>query len=84
LGYAEKGVWRCPKTVTATNRSRKSSNEWTPVEEALGKAFYGAVLLHRQANVAMTFCDKDGKPYGRDAHEIPIREKYADLEPFRY
>jgi hypothetical protein len=58
--------------------------EWTPVEEALDKAFYRAVLLHRQANVPMTFCDKDGKPYEQDAREIPIPEKYADLEPFRY
>ena len=36
--------------------------EWTPIEEALDKAFYRAVLLRREANVPMTFCDKDGKP----------------------
>jgi hypothetical protein len=32
----------------------------------------------------MTFCDKDGKLYKQDAHKIPIPEKYAGLEPFRY
>jgi hypothetical protein len=58
--------------------------EWTPVEEALDRAFYRAVLLHREANVPMTFADEDGKPYQQDAHEIPIPEKYAGLEPFRY
>lgn len=58
--------------------------EWTPVEEALDKAFYRAVLLHREANVRMTFCDEHGQPYEQDAHEIPIPEKYAGLEPFRY
>lgn len=59
-------------------------DDGTAVEEALNKAFYRAVLLHRQANVPMTFCDKDGKPYKQDAKEIPIPDEYANLEPFRY
>jgi hypothetical protein len=56
----------------------------TAVEEALDKAFYRAVLLHREANVPMWFSDKDGKPCSEDAKDIPIPEKYANLEPFRY
>jgi hypothetical protein len=53
------------------------------VKEALNKAFYRAVLLHRQANVPMTFSE-NGKPIEVDAKDIPIPEQYADLEPFRY
>jgi hypothetical protein len=58
--------------------------EGTAIEEALDKAFYRAVLLHRQAGVPMTFCDKAGNIVKEDAKDIPIPEKYADLEPFRY
>ena len=58
--------------------------EGTAVEEALDKAFYRAVLLHRQAGVPMTFCDDDDKIVKVDANDIPIPEKYAGLEPFRY
>ncbi len=58
--------------------------EGTEVEKALDKAFYRAVLLHRQANVPMSFCDENGKPYTQDAKDIPIPEEYANLEPFRY
>lgn len=57
--------------------------EWTPVEEALDKAFYRAVLLHRQANVPMTFY-RDDQVVSVDAKDIPIPPQYADLEPFRY
>jgi hypothetical protein len=32
----------------------------------------------------MTFCDKAGNIVKEDAKDIPIPEKYADLEPFRY
>lgn len=53
------------------------------VREALDKAFYRAVLLHRQANVPMTFSE-DGKMVIVDAKDIPIPEQYANLEPFRY
>ena len=53
------------------------------VDEALDKAFYRAVLLHRQANVPMTFSE-DGKMVVVDAKDIPIPEQYANLEPFRY
>jgi hypothetical protein len=53
------------------------------VREALDKAFYRAVLLHRQANVPMIFSE-DGKPVSVDAKDIPIPEQYANLEPFRY
>ena len=53
------------------------------VNEALDKAFYRAVLLHRQANVPMSFFE-NGQPVEVDAHDIPIPEKYANLEPFRY
>jgi hypothetical protein len=53
------------------------------VKEALTKAYYRAVLLHRQANVPMTFGD-NGKPLEVDAKDIPIPEQYANLEPFRY
>jgi hypothetical protein len=53
------------------------------VNEALDKAFYSAVLLHRQANVPMTFSE-DGKMVILDAKDIPIPEQYANLEPFRY
>ena len=59
-------------------------DERVEVEKALDRAFYRAVLLHRQANVPMTFSDEDGKPYKQDAHEIPIPDEYANLEPFRY
>jgi hypothetical protein len=58
--------------------------EWTPVEEALDKAYYRAVLLHRQANVPMTFCDDKDQVISVDAKDIPIPPQYADLEPFRY
>lgn len=54
------------------------------IDEALDKAFYRAVKLHREANVPMSFTDDDGKPYKMDAKDIEIPEKYADLEPFRY
>ena len=53
------------------------------VKEALTKAYYRAVLLHRQANVPMTFSE-NGKPVAVDAKDIPIPEQYANLEPFRY
>jgi hypothetical protein len=53
------------------------------VKRALDKAFYRAVLLHRQANVPMTF-GEDGKIVQVDAKDIPIPDEYADLEPFRY
>ncbi len=53
------------------------------VNAALDKAFYRAVLLHRQANVPMVFSE-DGKPVHVDAKDIPIPEQYANLEPFRY
>jgi hypothetical protein len=53
------------------------------VNEALDKAFYRAVLLHRQANVPMVFSEND-KPVRIDAKDIPIPEQYANLEPFRY
>ena len=58
-------------------------NDGVTVNEALDKAFYRAVLLHRQADVPMTFSD-NGKPLEVDAKDIPIPEQYADLEPFRY
>ena len=53
------------------------------VNEALDKAFYRAVLLHRQANVPMTFSE-NGQMVEVDAKDVPIPEKYAGLEPFRY
>lgn len=53
------------------------------VNEALDKAFYRAVLLHRQGNVPMTFTE-DGEIVTVDANDIPIPEQYANLEPFRY
>lgn len=53
------------------------------VDAALDKAFYRAVLLHRQANVPMIFSE-DGKPVRVDAKDIPIPGQYANLEPFRY
>jgi hypothetical protein len=53
------------------------------VNEALDKAFYRAVLLHRQADVPMTFSE-NGKMVIVDAKDIPIPEQYANLEPFRY
>jgi hypothetical protein len=59
-------------------------DDHTAIDEALDKAFYRAVKLHREANVPMSFCDKDGNPYSKDANDIEIPEKYADLEPFRY
>jgi hypothetical protein len=58
-------------------------NDGVTVNEALDKAFYRAVLLHRQANVPMVFSE-DGKPVKVDAKDIPIPEQYANLEPFRY
>ena len=58
-------------------------NDGVTVNEALDKAFYRAVLLHRQANVPMVFSE-DGKPVRVDAKDIPIPEQYANLEPFRY
>lgn len=54
------------------------------IDEALDKAFYRAVKLHREANVPMSFSDKDGKLCTKDPHDIEIPEKYSDLEPFRY
>jgi len=65
------------KTITEIIR------EGTEIEKALDKAFYRAVLLHREANVPMSF-SKNGKPYEVDAHDIPIPDEYANLEPFRY
>lgn len=59
-------------------------DEGTAIEEALDKAFYRAVLLHRQAGVPMTFCDEAGNVIEKDPQNIPIPEKYANLEPFRY
>jgi hypothetical protein len=58
-------------------------NDGVTVNEALDKAFYRAVLLHRQANVPMVFAE-DGQPVKVDAHDIPIPDQYANLEPFRY
>jgi hypothetical protein len=58
-------------------------NDGVTVNEALDKAFYRAVLLHRQANVPMVFSE-NGKPVKVDAKDIPIPEQYANLEPFRY
>jgi hypothetical protein len=65
------------KTITEIIRDGFSVNE------ALDKAFYRAVLLHRQANVPMTFSE-NGKPVKADAKDIPIPDQYANLEPFRY
>jgi hypothetical protein len=59
-------------------------NDGVTVNEALDKAYYRAVLLHRQANVPMVFSDDNGKPVEVDAKDIPIPEQYANLEPFRY
>lgn len=59
-------------------------DDHTAIDEALDKAFYRAVKLHREANVPMSFTDDNGKPYKMDAKDIEIPEKYADLEPFRY
>ncbi len=59
-------------------------DERVTIDEALDKAFYRAVKLHREANVPMSFTDEEGKPYKLDARDIEIPEKYADLEPFRY
>lgn len=53
------------------------------VNEALDKAFYRAVKLHREAHVDMVF-GKDGKTVLTNPWDITIPEKYADLEPFRY
>jgi hypothetical protein len=66
------------KSITEIIRDR------TAIDEALDKAFYRAVKLHREANVPMSFCDKNGNPYSKDAKDIEIPEKYADLEAFRY
>ncbi len=57
--------------------------EGTAVEEALDKAFYRAVLLHRQAKVTMSFY-RGGKVVEVDPDDIPIPPQYANLEPFRY
>ena len=54
------------------------------IDEALDKAFYRAVKLHREANIPMSFCDKAGKPYEKSAWDVEIPEKYKDLETFRY
>jgi hypothetical protein len=60
-----------PKTPDGRQKTiSEIIEEWTPEGETLDKAFYHAVLLHREANVPMTFCDKDGKPYKQDAYEI--------------
>jgi hypothetical protein len=53
------------------------------INDALDKAFYRAVKLHREAHVDMVFC-KDGKTVLKDPWDITIPEKYKDLEPFRY
>jgi hypothetical protein len=65
------------KTITEIIR------DGVTVNAALDKAFYRAVLLHRQANVPMTFTE-NGKMVEVDAKDIPIPEQYANLEPFRY
>ncbi len=65
------------KTITEIIR------DGVTVNEALDKAFYRAVLLHRQANVPMTVTE-NGKMVEVDAKDIPIPEQYANLEPFRY
>ena len=57
--------------------------EGTAVEEALDKAFYRAVLLHREAKVPMSFF-RGGKVVLVDPEEIPIPPQYANLTPFRY
>lgn len=67
-----------PKSITEIIRDR------TAIDEALDKAFYRAVKLHREANVPMSFTHENHKPYKMDAKDIEIPEKYADLEPFRY
>jgi len=53
------------------------------INEALTKAFYRAVKLHREAHVPMVL-GENGKMVDKDPWDIPIPEKYADLEPFRY
>ena len=53
------------------------------INDALDKAFYRAVKLHREAHVDMVFCE-NGKTVFTDPWDIPIPEKYKDLEPFRY
>ena len=55
----------------------------TEIDAALDRAFYRAVLLHREANVPMSFWE-DSKVVKVDPHTIPIPEKYANLKPFRY
>jgi hypothetical protein len=67
-----------PKSITEIIDDR------TAIDEALDKALYRAVKLHREANVPMSFTDENHKPYKMDAKDIEIPEKYADLEPFRY
>jgi predicted DNA-binding protein len=62
----------------------ESIRDGTAIDEALDKAFYRAVKLHREANVPMSFTDENHKPYEMDAKDIEIPEKYADLAPFRY
>lgn len=75
-------------TSTSNGNGQKSISEIirdrTAIDEALDKAFYRAVKLHREANVPMSFTDENHKPYKMDAQDIEIPEKYADLEPFRY
>jgi hypothetical protein len=53
------------------------------INEALDKAFYRAVKLHREAHVPMVFCEGQNV-IEKDPWDITIPEKYADLEPFRY
>ncbi len=68
------------------NRSRSISElmqDHDLINEALDKAFYRAVKLHREALVPMVFCEGQ-KVIEKDPWDIPIPEKYADLEPFRY
>jgi hypothetical protein len=72
-----------PENGNGTRTISEIINDGVSVKEALTKAFYRAVLLHRQANVPMTFAE-NGKPVAVDAKDIPIPEQYANLEPFRY
>ena len=50
--------------------------------KSLGGHFVPEETIRPQ--IIVSFSDKDGKLCIRDAHEIEIPEKYADLEPFRY
>lgn len=69
--------------ATAEKTISEIIGDGVSVNEALDKAFYRAVLLHRQANVPMIFSE-NGQPVEVDAKDIPIPEQYANLEPFRY